>query len=89
MSKLMGVVVALAIVKGGEVIVLYQAMPVLRRLWGRLLAADRSVYSIEMRTSSRDLFRYGLVSAIRNVLRAVWKRMEDLGISHRAKTEDH
>lgn len=85
----MGVVVALAIVKGGEIIILYHAMPILRRLLGRLLAADRNVYSIKIRTSSRDLFRRGLESATRNVLRVVCKGMEGLEISHRGKTEDH
>ena len=89
MSKALGVVVALAIVKGGEIIVLYHAMPVLRRLCIRLLAAHRSVYSIQMRTSSRDLLRHAPVIAIQNALRTVCKGMEDLEISHRAKTEDH
>ena len=41
MSKIIGVAVVLVIVKGGEIIVLYHTLPILRRLWEKPQAADR------------------------------------------------
>ena len=52
MSKVIGVAVALVIVKGCEIIVIYRAMPILRRLWEKVLATGNAGNSLETRTSS-------------------------------------
>ena len=75
MSKIVGVALALAIVKGGELVILYHALPTLRRLWGRLLAADNNGYLIAMRAPGNAFRRF--------------KEMDDLKISAGSQKEDH
>ena len=69
MSKIIGVAVALVIVKGGEIIVLYHTLPILRRLWEKVLAPGNTEYSVEMRTLSFHSAKQTAVNAIRNSFR--------------------
>lgn len=65
MSKVIGVAVALVLVKGCEIIVIYHAMPILRRLWQRVLTTSDTGYSLDMRTSLHSA-THTAVSAIQN-----------------------
>jgi len=45
MPKVIGITVGLLILKTGEIILIYQAMPLIRRLWKRVLATDSYRYA--------------------------------------------
>jgi hypothetical protein len=66
MSKVIGVAVALVIVKGCEIIVIYRAMPILRRLWEKVLATGNVGYSFEMCTLSFHSATRSAVSALQH-----------------------
>ena len=71
MPKIIGVAVGLLILKGGEILVLYHTMPILRRLWVRVLAPNNSRYSLEPHT-------FSFYSAKRTALTAILKTLHTL-----------
>jgi hypothetical protein len=90
MSKIVGVAVALVIVKGGEIIVLYHTLPILRRLWEKVLATGNTAYSVETRTWSFHSAKQTAVNAICDSFRILSQSQEtnSLQISARGENED-
>lgn len=90
MSKIIGVALALTIVKASEIVVLYHALPILRRLWERVRANGNTAYFFETFVLSVPSAQRTTLGAIRNTFRSAsrTRNRRSLQIPARNKNEN-